>query len=124
MVETHTSKSVYAYPHTWFCGVDGSDSADNAYSIVKDYLFREQCDRIVVGHVRDAKKVYLSWHFKPDYITEIYETKLMDIGKKGEYAIVDKDEFKTTKEVLWDLAIERKATIICTAMNGRKGPKE
>ena len=68
--------------------------------------------------------MYLSWHFKPDYITEIYETKLMDIGKKGEYSIVDKDEFKTTKEVLWDLALERKATIICTAMNGRKVLKE
>lgn len=78
----------------------------------------------MVGHVRNINKPVTSWHFKPDYISEIYESRLLEFGKKGEYAVVDVLENKTTKDMLVALAQERGASIIVTSMHGRKGPKE
>jgi hypothetical protein len=118
----HRHKPVYA-PFNWFVGVDGSEWANKCYEVVRNNLFRESSDHLTVAHVRDEKKTYLSFHFKPDYIQETYETHLIDLGKKGEFAMVDKLDGKTTKEMLWELAQERKANIICTSMVGRKGPK-
>lgn len=87
-------------------------------------MFRESCDKLVVGHIKNKEKTYLPWNFKPDYIHEIYETRLLDIGKKGEFVITDIYNDKTTKECLFALALERKATVIVTGMQGRKGVKE
>jgi hypothetical protein len=123
MVEHHHHKPVYT-PFTWFVGVDGSEGADNCFALVKSQLFRESSDHFICGHVRDQKKTYLSWHFKPEYIQETYETRLLDLGKKGEFAMVDIQEGKTTKDCLFSLAQERRASIICTSMTGRKGTKE
>jgi hypothetical protein len=67
-------------------------------------LFRESCDKLVVGHIKNKDKNYLSWNYKPDYIHEIYETRLLDIGKKGEFAMNDISQDKTTKEYLFALA--------------------
>ena len=125
MVEHHTHPAKPSYtPFNWFVGVDGSDGADNCFALVKSQLFRESSDHFVCAHVRDVKKTYLSWHFKPDYIQETYETRLLDLGKKGEFAMVDAQVGKTTKEVLFGLAVERHANVICTSMTGRKGAKE
>jgi hypothetical protein len=77
-----------------------------------------------VGHVRHPGKTYLSWHFKPEYIHEVYSTKILDLGKQAEFLMVDIMEGKTTKEVLFDLAKARNANVICTSMTGRKGIKE
>jgi hypothetical protein len=103
--------------------VDGSESSEQAYYQVKNELIRD-CDRIVVGHVRNINKPVLSWHFKPDYISEIYESRLLEFGKKGEFAMVDVMQGKSTKEMLVALARERGASCIVTSMHGRKGPKE
>lgn len=104
--------------------MDGSDGADAAFAMVKKDLYREHQDFMSVGHIRDVTKTYLSWHFKPEYIQETYSTKLLDIGKEGEFLMIDKQEDKTTKECLFDLARARKADVICTSMTGRKGLKE
>lgn len=74
----------------WFCGVDGSDGAEAAFSMVKKDLYREHKDFVSVGHIRDISKTYLSWHFKPEYIQETYTTKLLDIGKEGEFLMIDR----------------------------------
>lgn len=122
MVSTHEQ---YSTPITWFCGVDGSDSAENCFEIVKNELFREHSqDHFVCGHIRNKAKTDLAWNHKPEYIEGIYSTKVMDLGKQGEFIMSDVLEGKSTKECLLSLANERHASIICTSMHGRKGPKE
>ena len=117
-------KSEYTHPQTFFVGIDGSEYAEAAFKICKRGLFRESCDKLVLGHIRNKEKHYLAWNFKPEYIQEIYETRLLDIGKKGEFAITDVFDDKPTKECLFNLAQERHATVIVTGMQGRKGIKE
>ena len=97
-------KAEYSVPQTWFVGVDGSEYSEAAFQICKKGLFRESCDKLVVGHIKNKEKTYLAWNFKPDYIHEIYETRLLDIGKKGEFVMTDLYNDKTTKECLFALA--------------------
>jgi hypothetical protein len=77
----------------------------------------------VVGHIRNDKKEYLPWNMKSAYIHDMFETRILDLGKKAEFAMIDIEEGKTTKECLWALAQERKASLIVTGMHGRKGLK-
>lgn len=77
----------------------------------------------MVGHIRNDKKEYLTWNMKSAYIAEMFETRILDLGKAAEFAMIDLDESKTTKECLWALAQERKASLIVTGMHGRKGLK-
>ena len=60
---------------------------------------------------------------KPEYVRDIYESRLLPLGKHGQYISVEKKEDKTSKEMLWDLATESHASIIVVGNHGRKGPK-
>lgn len=77
----------------------------------------------MVGHIENTKKTYLPFNYRPQYIKEIYSSKIIGIHKDYAcYASADVGE-KSTKEALWDLANENKATAIVTGMHGRKGLK-
>ena len=104
-------------------GTDGSDASDMGFNVVMKDMLREDIDHLVVGHITDKKKYYLPWNMRSNFIADAMEAKLMPIGQKGRYCHREKDEGKTTKEMLWDLAEFEKATIVCVGNHGRKGPK-
>lgn len=86
-------------------------------------MYREHVDKVVVGHITDHSKTYLSWNMKPEYVRDIYESKVLPLGKNGSYVSVEKNEAKTSKEMLWELATESHASVIVVGNHGRKGPK-
>lgn len=47
----------------------------------------------------------------------------MPLGTKGRWAAREKDEAKTSKEMLWEIAEFEKASLIVVGNHGRKGPK-
>jgi len=108
---------------TFFVGTDGSDASDMGFNVVMKDMLREDIDHLVVGHISDKKKDYLPWNMRSNFVADAMEAKLMPIGQKGRYCHREKDEGKTTKEMLWDLAEFEKATIVCVGNHGRKGPK-
>lgn len=104
-------------------GTDGSEASDLAFNVVCKDMFREEIDHIVVGHVTDRKKDYLPWNMRPQFVSDCYESKMIQLGSKGRYAPREKEEAKTSKEMLWDIADFEKASLICVGSHGRKGPK-
>lgn len=108
---------------TYFVGIDGSPAALEALQIVLRSMFREECDELVVGHVYNSKKEYLPFNLKPQYIEDTYESKIIHLGKKARFVSCEVDSAKGTKETLWALAHQNKATIMVTGSNGIKGPK-
>jgi len=86
---------------------------------------RRDCDKITIGHVHDNRKDFLAWNMKPSYIRDVYTSKIMMLGEKGNYA---SKEFmgggdEDTKSVLVNLTQDQGATIMVCGMHGRKGPK-
>jgi len=115
-----------AAAQTWFVATDGSEASEDAFQVAYKGLYRKDKDHIVVGHISDRRKDYLPYNLRPDYLSEIYLSKiaLAWAEKKGEYAHSEVDPSKSTKECVWDLAQEKHASIIVTGMHGRKGIKE
>ena len=109
---------------TYFIGVDGSPAANDAFETIKRGLMREECDKLVVGHVMNKTKDYLPFNLKPLYLKDQYESKIIELGHKAHYVNVEVDPIKGTKETLWQLAVENNASIIVTAFSGIKGPKQ
>ena len=84
---------------------------------------REKKDTLVVGHVENAKKTYLPFNYRPQYLKDIYSSKIIGLGKEwAEYASADVQD-DTTKECLWNLASDMHADVLVTGMHGRKGLK-
>jgi len=112
-------------PQTWFVATDGSEASDAAFEVAYKGLYRKDTDHFVVGHVSDRRKDYLPFNLRPEYLSEIYLSKiaLAWAEKKGEYVNSEIDPSKSTKECVWELAKEKHATIIVTGMHGRKGLK-
>lgn len=108
---------------TFFVATDGSDASELAFNVVMKDMMREDIDHLVVGHVSDKKKDYLSWNMKPQYVDDQYSAKIMGLGNKARYSHREKDEGKTTKECIWDLAKFEKVSMVCVGNHGRKGPK-
>jgi len=46
----------------------------------------------------------LPFNLRPDYIKQIYESKLIGIGGDGQYMFQEVDAKGTTKETLWTIA--------------------
>jgi len=66
---------------TYFCGIDGSPAAFNSFQLVLHDVFREDCDKIVLGHVFDTKKEDdLPFDKKQQYIQDTYESKIIHLG--------------------------------------------
>lgn len=108
----------------FFVAIDGSQASEDAFQVVRHGLWRDHKDQLVVGHIRNNKKSYLPYNLRPDYLKELYGSKIISIHKDwARYVAADVGE-KTTKEALWELANEQRATAIVTGMHGRKGLKE
>ena len=117
-------KTQYAKEQNYFIGVDGSAASEDCFQVVMNGL-RRDCDKLTVGHVHDTRKDFLPWNQKPNYIREVYTTKVVMLGEQGHYSA---KEFmgggeEDTKSVLVDLAKENNATMVVCGMHGRKGPK-
>ena len=108
----------------FFIGVDGSEASEQAFQVILKGLYREHVDKITVAHITDRRKDYLPFNYRPDYIKEIYESKLIGIGSDGQYMFQEVDANTSTKETLWAIAQDNNANIIVTGFHGRKGPKE
>lgn len=108
---------------TYFVGVDGSIAASEAFEVAKRGLMREECDKIIVGHVQNKSKEYLPFNLKPQYIKDVYESKIIELGHKAFYVSQEVDPLKGTKETLWQMAVDNNTTIMVTSYNGTKGPK-
>ena len=76
-----------------------------------------------MGHITDRSKDYLPWNMKPNYVKDIYEAKVMPMGQRGRYSAREKDDSKTSKEMVWELAEFEKASLVVVGNHGRKGPK-
>lgn len=53
--------------------------------MVKRGLMREECDKIVVGHVMNKSKEYLPFNLKPTYLKDVFESKIIELGHKAVY---------------------------------------
>lgn len=113
------SKSV-----TYFVGVDGSPAATEAFETIKRGLMREECDKLIVGHVMNKSKDYLPFNLKPSYLKDIFECKIIELGQKAQYINQEVDITKGTKETLFQMAVDGGATVVVTAFSGIKGPKQ
>ena len=124
MVESKSTTQV-AKAQNWFVAIDGSDASEDAFQVTLKGLYRSDKDHITVGHISDHRKDFLPFNLRSEYLAETYLSKiaLPWAEKKGEYVSSEVDPERSTKECLWELANEKKATIIVTGMHGRKGPK-
>ena len=61
---------------------------------------------------------------RSNYMKDAYEAKIVPLGKHGNFIAMEKEEGKTTKECLWNLAQEHKSDMIVVGNHGRKGPKK
>ena len=86
-------------------------------------MIRMDLDDLTVGHITDKNKDYLPWNMKPSHVQDIYEAKVMPLGERGHYHAREKDDSKTSKEMVWELAEESKASVVVVGNHGRKGPK-
>lgn len=89
-------------------------------------MFREHKDKLVVGHIENAKKNYLPFNYRPQYLKDIYSSKIIGLPKEtASYISTDIATCgkASTKEALWTLAETVGATVIVTGMHGRKGLK-
>lgn len=124
-------------PTTFFVAVDGSDQSDFAFQYVlkdlmktkRDYPESEQDqhphDHLVVGTISNKQKEsFLPYNMKANYLADLYEAKIITLGKHGRFASREVSEGKTTKECLWELAEFEKADMIVVGNHGRKGPKK
>lgn len=91
--------------------------------VVKKGILKEECDHLVLGHIMNSKKEYLPFNLKPQYLKDVYESKIIDLGKKAIYVNQECNPELGTKETLWNMAQENNATIMVTGYHGIKGPK-
>ena len=85
---------------------------------------REECDKLVVGHIMNKSKDYIPFNLKPQYLKDVFESKIIELGHKALYVNQEVDTVKGTKETLWSMAVENNTTIMVTGFNGIKGPKQ
>ena len=92
--------------HNYLVGVDGSEASELAYTIAMKGLFRPKRDKFNVCTITNAKKDFLPFQYKPDFIEEKYQAKIYANAQSGDAVFIKKelDEGKTTKETLWALA--------------------
>jgi hypothetical protein len=86
-------------------------------------MFNAETDHVVVAHISDKRKDYLPWNMKPNFVADVYEAKILELGHAARYCSRETDPKKTSKETLWDLAAAEKVDIIVCGNHGRKGPK-
>ena len=60
---------------------------------------------------------------KPNFVADVYEAKILELGHAARYCTREVDPKKTSKDCLWELAQHEKAEIIVCGNHGRKGPK-
>jgi len=65
---------------TYFCAIDGSPAAYESFQLVMRDVLREECDKLVLGHVFNTKKDYLPFNMKQQYIQDTYESKIIQLG--------------------------------------------
>ena len=105
--------------------MDGSEASDLAFSIARSGLIRPQKDCFNVVTITDARKDYLPFHYKPDFIEQKYSAKIRADAQAGMARFVRKEVEleKTAKQTLWMMAQLYKADVV-VGMHGRKGPKQ
>lgn len=109
--------------------VDGSPASDLAFSVAMDGLYRNNIDKFHVVTITNSKKENIPFNFRPEYIEDRYLAKIFMIpntGSAGAHFIkreISHTENKTTKETVYEIAQELKATVLVCGMHGRKGPK-
>ena len=117
-------------PCRFFVGVDGSQASEDAFQYVAKDLMRNETgtpieDHLICGSITDKQKdTYLPWNMRSHYMKDAYEAKIVPLGKHGNFIAMERDESKTTKECLWNLAKEHKSDIIVVGNHGRKVPKK
>ena len=71
----------------------------------------------------NKSKDYLPFNLKPQYLKDVFESKIIELGHKAHYVNGEVDTVKGTKETLWQMAVDNNTSIMVTAFNGIKGPK-
>lgn len=46
---------------------------------------KEECDKMVLGHVMNKTKDYLPFNLKPNYLKDVFESKICELGNKAIY---------------------------------------
>jgi nucleotide-binding universal stress UspA family protein len=128
MVEASTDQQEAQRAHHYLVAVDGSEASDLAFSVAMDGLYRPKIDNFTVATVTNSKKENLPFNFKPEYLEDKYQAKIFKMSNmgKGHYLSREIDHVanKTTKETLYELSQEVKATVLVCGNHGRKGPKD
>jgi len=106
-----------------FVGVDGSDIAHQAFELVEHNLFKPDQDTLIVAHVYNKAKDYLSSKMLPENIKATYEAQVLKHGKRAKYIHQELQPGLTTKEHISQLAEKQEASYIVVGWHGRKGPK-
>ena len=93
--------------------VDGSDQSEIAFQYVyRDMMKNDKVDveegvqdTLVCGSItHKQKESYLPYNMKSQYLTDLYDAKVLPLGTHGRCAFAEVDTAKGTKECLWELA--------------------
>jgi nucleotide-binding universal stress UspA family protein len=86
----------------------------------------QPADHLIVIHVFDTTKTYLSPELRSDYIYQTTESQLLPYLSPGKYSLVwvPHEPSKTTREQLVETAQVQNATVMVVGFHGRRGPKE
>jgi len=109
----------------YFVAVDGSVMAELACDMVMKDLQKDG-DNVTIAHVSDKSKGYLPMKMRPHYVKTSYETKIITTctpEKTASYWEEEKDVKLNSKQMLWNMAEKKEASIIVVGGHGRKGPK-
>ncbi len=48
-------------------------------------MFNPETDQVVVAHISDKRKDYLPWNMKPNFVADVYEAKILELGHAARY---------------------------------------
>jgi nucleotide-binding universal stress UspA family protein len=116
--------SISSDTYKWNVACDGSDLSEIAFDIVLNNLMKEE-DYIIVSHVFQSNKDYLSYKLKPENIKQDVEAKLIGRHSSKWIAIWEhREKDLTTKEHIMQIAKSSHTNCLVLGYIGRKGPKE
>jgi nucleotide-binding universal stress UspA family protein len=116
----HISSDTYK----WNVACDGSDNSEIAFDITLNNLMKEE-DYIIVSHVFQSHKDYLSYKLKPENIKQDAEAKLSGRHSSTWTSIWEhREKDLSTKEHIMQIAKSSHTDCLVLGFVGRKGPKE
>lgn len=106
---------------------DGSESAKNAFKQGLEFFENTNLfQTIIIGHISNKSKTYLSEKYTPENIYNEYKTELLSLFPAEKYKLVFEEKAENQPNVndqLLQLAEKMSASFLIIGYSGRKGQK-